>query len=205
MNSEEKFGKDSEQFSFVVNDLEKAASNPAIKWIIVSYHRSIYATVDDKDLLFLDNGAYIQLKNNFLNIYHPLFDKYKVDLVLQGHIHDYQRTYPLKFNNETKTVVRTSMDENKYKDPEGQIYITVGTAGVGLNNLPSAHGPAPHTINPRLSDFFYIANANDTDYGFLNLVLRSDGSSLDGTFYANNFPNGTTALDHFSISKSPAT
>ena len=33
------------------------------------------------------------------DIYHPLFDKYGVDLVFSGDNHNYQRTFPLKYNN----------------------------------------------------------------------------------------------------------
>jgi len=39
---------------------------------------------------------------DFREAYHPLFDKYGVDLVLQGHSHSYQRTYPLIFDSATE-------------------------------------------------------------------------------------------------------
>ncbi len=58
-------------------------SNTAI-WTIVAIHQPIYSTGNKRD-----NP---ELQELFL----PLFDRYGVDLVLQGHDHTYGRTYPLK-------------------------------------------------------------------------------------------------------------
>jgi hypothetical protein len=41
--------------------------------------------------------------NSLMDIYHPLFEKSGVHLVLQAHSHTYERTYPLKYNND-KTI-----------------------------------------------------------------------------------------------------
>jgi hypothetical protein len=37
---------------------------------------------------------------SLVDIYHPLFEKYGVHLVLQAHSNTYERTYPLKTNAE---------------------------------------------------------------------------------------------------------
>ena len=52
----------------------------------------------------------------------PLFDKYHVDLVLQGHNHNYQRGYPLKADMVTET-----RPDSIYQNPKGSIYMVVGT------------------------------------------------------------------------------
>jgi len=203
MNSEENYGNRSPQLSFVKKDLASAASNPKIKWIIVSFHRSIYAAVKWQKPTTppkLDNGQYIDLKNHFLKIYHPLFDKYGVDLVLQGHVHNYQRTYPLKFDLETHGPVRTSTDQNNYVNPDGEIYVSIGTAGIDLDPLPTDESSL-HSIDPVLNDYDYLANWRDSYHGFLNLELSKDQSSIVGTFYANNLAGTPVALDHFSILK----
>lgn len=62
------------------------ASNPN-KWTIVTFHHSIYSMAKERD-----NKA---VRDAFLAI----FDKYHVDLVLQGHDHAYARSY--KLNNGT--------------------------------------------------------------------------------------------------------
>ena len=50
------------------------------------------------------------------DIYHPIFDKYHVDLMLQAHSHNYQRTYPIKYNDNDASHPIIS-DKN-----EGEIY-----------------------------------------------------------------------------------
>ena len=35
----------------------------------------------------------------FRDAYHPLFEKYGVDVLFSGHAHNYQRTYPLFYND----------------------------------------------------------------------------------------------------------
>ena len=65
--------------------------------------------------------------------YHPLFEQYGVDLVLQGHNHNYQRTYPIKFNSSSpKHPIETSTNKTTYTDPDGQIFAIVGTGGDSL-------------------------------------------------------------------------
>lgn len=130
-------------------------------------------------------------------------------MVLQGHVHNYQRTYPLKINPETNGPLRGSTENNTYVNPKGEVYVTVGTGGIKLQAIPtddwSLHSISPDpkdlTLFADLNDLFYFAKLIDNKYGFLNLVFSKDQSSFEGTFYANNAPNSALALDHFSISK----
>ena len=65
-------------------------------------------------------------------------DKYSVDLVVSGHSHNYQRTYPLIFNTKNSSVpIITSNETNTYNDPNGEIHIIVGTGGIGIYPLSS--------------------------------------------------------------------
>ena len=71
------------------------------------------------------------------------------------------------------------------KDPEGQIFLTVGTAGEDLYNFTNK---APFVITQFLR------------HGFLNVNLTNNGSNLTATFYENR---ELTDKDHFSFVKSP--
>ena len=42
------------------------------------------------------------MRKIFVKAYHPLFDKYNVDLAFQGHHHAYERLYPITFNDDGK-------------------------------------------------------------------------------------------------------
>jgi hypothetical protein len=54
------------------------------RWTIVSIHQPFYSTAKDR------NNPHLR------KLFIPIFDKYSVDLVLQGHDHTYGRTYKLR-------------------------------------------------------------------------------------------------------------
>ncbi len=176
MATEEEFGSKSDQYKFVVNDLRKAANNPDIKWIIVTMHYPFYSspnTCKESDCAGNEESR---------ELYHPLFDKYGVDLVLQGHVHNYQRSFPLKFNQESSSKpLMTSTNKAEYKNPDGVIFAIVGTGGVNLHGLSGSSS--------------FMANQEDSKFGILDMHFSDN--KLDAKFVTNE---GST-LDHFSISK----
>ncbi len=87
LSTEIPFDAKSKQYEFAKQDLEKYSKDPFIDWIIVYYHRQIYGSASGSEH-----------EDDFRKTYHPLFDKFKVDLALQGHFHIYVRTYPITFN-----------------------------------------------------------------------------------------------------------
>jgi hypothetical protein len=72
----------------------------------------------------------------------PVFEKGGVDVVFSGHVHNYQRTYPLTFAptrpGAKKGEVEGKLDLDKnYAEkgkPKGVIYIVTGAGGAGLYN-----------------------------------------------------------------------
>ena len=61
--------------------LEQVLAENECPWIVCTFHHPVYSTAKKKD----DN---VELRS----LWKPIFDKYKVDLVLQGHDHTYGRT-----------------------------------------------------------------------------------------------------------------
>jgi hypothetical protein len=170
------FEEGSSQYSFVNNDLEKASMDPNIDWIVVYYHNLAYTSPAD---VGKGNGAEKELRDT----YHPLFDKYNVDLVLQAHNHNYQRSYPVIYNvDDSKNPTITDNDKNKYYNPKGIIFSTIGTGGAEAYPLT---GQAPYISNQ------YIG------FGFLNIDVMNNGETLSGKFYAND----GSIKDHFTITK----
>lgn len=179
----------SEQYKFINDDLAAAASNSSIDWIIVVMHEPVY-TSPYKQWSGMDLG--------FIETYQPMFDNYKVDLVLSGDIHNYQRSYSLSYNPlrhydvsdpsdaVTTAPIITTIEKGNYTDPKGQIYITVGTGGAPLQT--SLRGQ---------SNFIAIQDA--TTHGILDIEIIDNGRRLIGTFYAND---DWVIKDRFSIDKS---
>jgi hypothetical protein len=128
-------------------------------------------------------------------MYHPLFDKYDVDLVLQGHNHNYQRSYPIKYNTTnllsnlkpitTTPPIITDTNNTNYNNPEGQIFVTVGTGG-------------KYDISHKLKGQAFYTVIQHLGFGFLNVDVINNGKTLSAKFYEN--VDGITK-DQFTITK----
>ena len=103
MSSECDFSPESKQFSWLLNDL-KAVDRSKTPWLIVTFHRPIYNS----------NHAHQMEGKVFKSIYEPIFMDFGIDLVISGHVHAYERTYPVYKNNVTNDAPR---------------YITIGDGG----------------------------------------------------------------------------
>ena len=176
--------KAKEQLAFVKSDLEKASTNPNIDWIIPFFHRMMYYEEHESCSIVGEHD------NNLVDIYHPLFEKYGVHLVLQAHSHTYERTYPLKTNAEnSEDPIVTSKDSSNYPSINGLVIATVGTGG-------NSSCQYVHT-DPKLAPIQY-----EDLFGFLNVDVSSDGRKLVGTFYDND---GGEIKDRFTITNSEPT
>ena len=188
----------SPQYNFIENDLKTSSTNPKIDWTFVVESPPIYTSTSKHP------G-----NSTIRDIYHPLFDKYGVDLVFTSDNHNYQRTFPLKYNNNNNNGNDSSDPIITNKDPNnsnsnndknnGVIYLITGTAG-------RSHYPIKQQAP-------FVAKQDDKHFGFLNIDINS--KTLKGTFYANenaNKPNyhfisnavaasNNNILDYFTISK----
>ena len=176
MSTEDAFEVGSQQYNFVVNDLEATSANSNIRWIIVNLHSPLYASPNTC------GDSACSGDKNLRDVYHPLFDRYGVDLVLEGHVHNYQRSYPIWYNSQdSSSPLVTNCDRNLYNNPIGQIYTIVGTGGVNLHGLS---GKASFTTSQQ-----------DSKFGILNMHFTD--TKLDTKFVDNDGSIG----DQFSISK----
>ena len=103
------------EIDWLVHDLEKANANrKKIPWIIVFTHRPLYCSTDDKreDCTNVNSRVRKHLED--------VFYFYGVDLVLSGHQHLYERTYP---------VYKGHVLAYNYLDPRGPVHLIVGTMG----------------------------------------------------------------------------
>ncbi|HVV82134.1 MAG TPA: metallophosphoesterase family protein [Kofleriaceae bacterium] len=78
-------------------------------WLLVTHHRPAYSAS-------LNHGSDPTLQTEWV----PIFDRHHVDLVLNGHDHDYERTFPMRGNQ-----VQAS-------PADGTVYVVSGGAGATL-------------------------------------------------------------------------
>jgi len=166
-----------EQYIFVSNDLLEAFSDPDVDWMVVLSHDPAYISKTEQV-----KASRADLKRTL----HPMFDFYGVDLVLQAHVHNYQRSFPLKYNEGSPTEpIVTDHSPNHYTNPEGQIFVIVGTGGHSLHNFTE--------YSPFMASHY-------RGYGFLYLEsVTGEVNSISGTFYDTE----GSIHDQFTINKYP--
>jgi len=167
MSSELNDDTDMGQYNFVKLDLSKARSNPLTDWIIVYFHRPFYSGSGSED-------------SDLRDMYQPLFENYGVDLVLTGHAHNYQRSYPLNYNiNRPDSPLIADHQQSQYNKTTGIVFAIVGTGGESIQSVDKKP---------------YLANIYE-GFGCLNVEIN--GKTLSAEFYTDK---GNT-IDHFEIIK----
>ncbi|MFX0100621.1 MAG: purple acid phosphatase family protein [Candidatus Hodarchaeota archaeon] len=74
------------QITWLESELVEASSDPGVDWIICYFHRPVFCQYEGngRDFVYFD-----EVYDHYKTLC-PLFDRYGVDLVFQGHVHDYQ-------------------------------------------------------------------------------------------------------------------
>ncbi|MEM1122380.1 MAG: metallophosphoesterase family protein [Bacteroidota bacterium] len=122
-------------------------NNPQ-KWTIVTMHYPIYSTIGVRDN--------VELRHAF----QPLFEKYKVDLVLQGHDHAYGRGTNLPFGSQKEATM------------DGPIYVV------------SVSGPKMYPVG--LDKWMQKGASNTQLYQLLHVegdTLKFEAFAVDGQLY----------------------
>ncbi len=152
------------QTSWLQRDLGMAANDTAHPWIIVFFHFPPFTSTN------LTANWYTARE-----VWGGFFDRYHVNLVITGHKHNYERTYPVWSNG---TMLRWR-NRTLFSDPGAPVYIVNGGGGEPLQPF----GP------PQV----WTAKRNRT-HEFLRVSI--DGGRMDVT--ALYSANGLV-LDRFSI------
>jgi hypothetical protein len=136
LNSYSSLEPGSKQYDWFVQELENV-NRKNTPWLFVTYHVPIYNTfeVHQKDEQMFRMRANME----------PLFVKYKVNLIFNGHIHAYMRTKPVAFGNVTKT---------------GPIHIVMGAGG---------RNAEAQFLNEEPEDWVVVRDATIYGYGLLEI------------------------------------
>ncbi len=142
--------KTSQQFIWLENNLEKV-DRKITPWIIIVMHCPWYSS----NMNHYSDKQTVEMRSNM----EYLFNKYNVNIVFNGHVHDYERTYPVFMNSTVH---------------DGTVYITIGNAG-NLEGLDNKYFEQPK----------WSAFRNGTRYGYGKLTIINKKSLL-WSWYINN-------------------
>ena len=117
------------QTAWLDNRLKFLRSQPDVDFVVVFFHHCAYSTTNQH----ASEGG---VRNQWV----PLFDKYGVDLVINGHNHIYERADVLKGGVSKKTPIGSTV----HTETDGTTYVTAGAAGRSLYSFPVADSYAGH-------------------------------------------------------------
>jgi predicted phosphodiesterase len=161
-------------------DLGRANAARATRpFIVVVQHRGIFSTSKhghDSDIEELSAELV------------PIWDKHKVDVVLSGHDHNYERSKPLNGPAKTPTI--------KPSLTEGTTYVVCAGAGAGAY----APGTEPADFREK-NQAFGGATGYVGVYGLLTLENRSLGFKAYGLKTSGGSVAGDDVVDSFDIVK----
>ncbi len=124
-----------EQTRWLEKTLSAASNDDSIDWIIVQMHQDALSSSKD------GNGSDKGIRETWL----PLFDRYGVDLVLCGHDHDYERSWPVRGCNhnvgrdaasgaavntcQPRPVITAEPADGRFDTSRGTIHLILGGGG----------------------------------------------------------------------------
>ncbi len=147
-----------------------------IPWVIVGMHKDCFSAGVEG----CETG---DLFTNFLM-------NQGVDLVIQGHDHDYQRSKQLSCATSETYISSCVVNDGStglYQKGDGTVFLIDGTGGGTLDH-----------INPADGDYGYFAKLNATTWGYIKILVS--GSSLQAQFV----PTTGAFRDSWAISGSDA-
>lgn len=178
-------------FNWVKADLELNQ----LPWVIVMVHHPPYSKGSHNSNDFLLERESFYMRERFL----PLFDSLKVDLVLSGHSHNYERSFlieghygrsssfnPVQHLVSGKSGAKAAGEEYR-KAGRGIVYCIVGNSGAYSED------------NGVLHPVMFIDYAGIGIGG--SMLLDINGSELSGTYYNQD----GEMIDQFSILKDNST
>jgi len=104
-----------QQLSWLTDTLTRFRADPAINFIVAFFHHCAFATSSTHAS---DGGVRTALA--------PLFDRFSVDLVVQGHNHQYERTNPIR---DGRSTMQAPDQSTVWPAKDGTTYICVGSGG----------------------------------------------------------------------------
>jgi hypothetical protein len=138
---------DKELTDWVTKDL--ADSKDAIWHFVLFHHPGFNSSID-------------HYEQQHMRLLSPIFEKGKVDVVFNGHVHNYQRSFPLTFSPDKKGTLLVGGKDNKTirgrvvpgawkldktfdgktnTNPRGVIYVITGAGGQELYNPEQTNDP----------------------------------------------------------------
>lgn len=140
----------------------------------------------------------------------PLFEKYTVDLVINGHNHQYERTDVLKGD---KVVKKLPIGGTAYPETEGVVYVTAGAAGRSLYafSAPLSYEGHEHDVESvpsfvntkagKVNETVTWSRVRYLDYSFLRVDVAPAARGRWATLTVRGIAENGERVDHFTVAR----
>ena len=187
------------QTTWFEGQLKKFRASKDIDFVIVFFHHCAYCT----STAHASEGG---VRQEWV----PLFEKYTVDLVINGHNHQYERTDVIKGDKVTK---KLPIGETAYPETEGVVYVTAGAAGRSLYAFSAPDSYEGH-LNERDSVASFVntkdGKVNETvawsrvrylNYSFLRVDVTPAPKGRYTTLKVSGIAETGDRIDHFTVAR----
>ena len=182
-STENPYSIGSPQWLWALNDLKKAEANrTAAPWVVVVAHRPFYSSSFDEESQHTPGSP-------LLTAFEGIFSAFHVDVVINGHIHMYERTHPVHKGEVAEYPTKGPDGIATYLKPSAPLYVMVGSGG----GAPEVD----EWIEPQPKWSAYRVELALESYGYGRLQVRNS-THLDFHFAS---VNSTKTLDAFRIIK----
>ncbi|MFD8033078.1 fibronectin type III domain-containing protein [Streptomyces sp. NPDC059717] len=187
------------QTKWLAAQLKKYRASHDVDFIVVFFHHCAYCTSTSH----ASEGG---VRQEWV----PLFEKYTVDLVINGHNHQYERTDVIKAGAVTK---KLPIGGTAYSESEGVVYVTAGAAGRSLYAFSAPLSYEGHENEVESVASFINAkdgkvNENVTwsrvrylDYSFLRVDVTPASRGRYATLTVRGIAESGEQVDHFTVAR----
>eukprot|EP01116_Phalansterium_solitarium_P013019 TRINITY_DN2984_c1_g1_i1.p2 TRINITY_DN2984_c1_g1~~TRINITY_DN2984_c1_g1_i1.p2 ORF type:complete len:484 (+),score=175.47 TRINITY_DN2984_c1_g1_i1:107-1558(+) len=161
------YGRVTEQYLWLENDLKKAVANrDRVPWIVVFGHRPVYCSNTD-DLPDCTTDAQLLRRGpEGVMGFEDIFAKYNVDLYISAHEHSYERSFP---------VFRGQIDPQQnhtYINAKYPVYLVSGAAGCqeDLDYFDNVHYAPQSAFRSSTYGYAHLKMVNSTHLHWRQLL-----------------------------------
>jgi Purple acid Phosphatase, N-terminal domain/Calcineurin-like phosphoesterase len=171
------------QTRWLESTLAAARADASLDWIVASVHQCACSSAPD------GTGSDLGIRREWL----PLFDAFEVDLVLSGHGHGYERSFPVRgadagagtdaLTGAAADTRRprpvTTVDSGVFDTSQGTVHLVLGCGG-------DADGPGggPDTASPRLARVITRPGAPMPDARVPRGYLRPEAEAVEAATWS---------------------
>ncbi|MFF7964566.1 purple acid phosphatase family protein [Streptomyces sp. NPDC007903] len=187
------------QTTWLEGQLKKYRAARDVDFVVVFFHHCAYCT----STAHASEGG---VRQEWV----PLFEKYTVDLVINGHNHQYERTDVIKGDTVVK---KLPIGGTAYPETEGVVYVTAGAAGRSLYafTAPDTYEGHEHEVES-VSSFVNLKDGKRPetvawsrvrylDYSFLRVDVNPAPRGRHTTLTVSGIAETGERIDHFTVSR----